>query len=968
MPPPADSPRDRHVGTPTPLSDDRDATSGFELALSPTGVVLVRDSDDAEPVEAGAAKRIRAAFAAGSGPGLLHLGAAEVDAPLPPGLAFWRDVGRAFVSRLCALPDVESARRRLQVPIPETEITSLAAGAPPMPGGEYLTAEHLVSLWQLVNDACRAELAGFEGTVDAWVQSRHAAWHVVGRVHFHLAENRADPDAPFAFLATYSTRLSRQGKPRHRPLGEAIREYAGEGNRTTLLALLAPVQTAAGRSALLRELVDTGDVYRPLALSTDEAYRFLRDVPVFEASGVVVRVPDWWSGKRPPRPQVRVTVGTAAPGGVGTDALLDFDVRVTLDGETLTAAEIHQVTSSSAGLAMIRGKWVELDAARLSEALAHWKRVEAAAARDGLSFIEGMRLLSGAAVGVSPVTPPPEAAPWSEVMAGRWLKDALDGLRGPDGLRDAPLPAGLLAELRPYQAVGFRWLSLLRWLGLGACLADDMGLGKTVQVLALLLAMKERGDGPALLVVPASLIANWRAEIDRFAPSLRVLVAHPSEAGPRAAGAGVLGGARSATGSRAADATEGDALTGEPEPGPDAEETVEADDQLATAQDDPLGAVDLVITTYGFTHRLPWLARTDWPLVVLDEAQAIKNPGTRQAQAVKALRAHSRVALTGTPVENRLGDLWSIFDFLNPGLLGSARAFGAFAKQLAERGGYGPLKELTRPYILRRLKTDRRVIADLPDKTELRAYCGLSRVQAALYQDSVRNLAETLQSLERSEGIERRGIVLSYLMRFKQICNHPSQWLADGGWAPEHSGKFARLRELAEVIRDKQEKVLVFTQFREAAEPVAAFLGHVFGRPGLVMHGSTPVRERRELVERFQRDPAVPFFVLSLKVGGTGLNLTAASHVIHFDRWWNPAVEAQATDRAFRIGQKKNVLVHAFICRGTVEEKIDAMIEGKRGMARAVVEAGGEALLTEMSDAELLRVVSLDLDAALSAA
>jgi non-specific serine/threonine protein kinase len=256
----------------------------------------------------------------------------------------------------------------------------------------------------------------------------------------------------------------------------------------------------------------------------------------------------------------------------------------------------------------------------------------------------------------------------------------------------------------------------------------------------------------------------------------------------------------------------------------------------------------------------------------------------------------------------------------------------------------------------------------LPDKTELRAYCSLSRAQAALYQDSVRSLAETLQNMDRSEGIERRGIVLSYLMRFKQICNHPSQWLGDGGWAPDQSGKFARLRDLAEVIRDKQEKVLVFTQFREAAEPLAAFLGDVFGRPGLVMHGSTPVRERRELVERFQRDEAVPFFVLSLKVGGTGLNLTSASHVIHFDRWWNPAVEAQATDRAFRIGQRKNVLVHAFVCRGTVEEKIDAMIGKKQGMARAVLEASGEAMLTELSDTELLRVVSLDLNAALSAA
>jgi len=294
-------------------------------------------------------------------------------------------------------------------------------------------------------------------------------------------------------------------------------------------------------------------------------------------------------------------------------------------------------------------------------------------------------------------------------------------------------------------------------------------------------------------------------------------------------------------------------------------------------------------------------------------------------------------------------------------------AFTAFTKQLVARpGGYAPLRELTRPYILRRLKTDRRVIADLPEKTELRAYCGLTKMQAALYQESVKSLAEKLERVEA--GIERRGAVLAYLMRLKQICNHPSQWLRDGAWAPGSSGKFSRLCELGEVIADKQEKALVFTQFREVTEPLALFLAGVFGRPGLVMHGATPVRERRDLVERFQADERVPFFVLSLKVGGTGLNLTAASHVIHFDRWWNPAVEDQATDRAFRIGQRKNVLVHKFVCRGTVEEKIDALIAGKQSMAREVLETGGEALLTELSDAELLRVVSLDLRTALDAA
>jgi non-specific serine/threonine protein kinase len=349
---------------------------------------------------------------------------------------------------------------------------------------------------------------------------------------------------------------------------------------------------------------------------------------------------------------------------------------------------------------------------------------------------------------------------------------------------------------------------------------------------------------------------------------------------------------------------------------------------------------------------------------VLDEAQAIKNSGTRQARAAKELKAVSRIALTGTPIENRLSDLWSLFDFLNPGLLGSAKAFAGYVKALSarERNPYGPLRGLVRPYILRRLKTDKRVIADLPEKTEVNAWCGLTRQQAALYEQAVRELKH---QLEHVDGMRRRGVVLASLMRFKQICNHPSQVSGDGGWDPRHSGKFQRLGEICHELAARQEKVLVFSQFREIAAPLAEFLREVFGRPGLVLHGQTPVGKRRELVEAFQREGGPPFFVLSLKAGGTGLNLTAASHVIHFDRWWNPAVENQATDRAFRIGQQRNVLVHKFVCRGTVEDKIDELIAQKSGLAKDLLEGGGEVLLTEMENDQLLQFVALDLHKAL---
>jgi non-specific serine/threonine protein kinase len=358
------------------------------------------------------------------------------------------------------------------------------------------------------------------------------------------------------------------------------------------------------------------------------------------------------------------------------------------------------------------------------------------------------------------------------------------------------------------------------------------------------------------------------------------------------------------------------------------------------------------------------MAERRWGLVVLDEAQAIKNPSSKQARAVKRMKSQARLALTGTPVENRLGDLWSLFDFLAPGLLGNAKAFGRAANKMRDGDGYAPLRALLRPYILRRMKTDRRVIQDLPDKTEVTAFATLTKAQATHYERTVKDLARTLDS---AEGVERRGAILAALLRLKQVCNHPSHMLGDGAWDPDASGKLLRVREIAEGIASRGDKVLVFTQFREATAPLAAFLRGVFGREGLVLHGAVPVRERKALVDAFQDDGGPPFFVLSLKAGGTGLTLTAASHVVHFDRWWNPAVEDQATDRAFRIGQKKNVLVHKLVCRGTVEEKIDTLLREKKGLAEAVVgEAGAELGLTELSNDEVMRLVSLDLSAAMS--
>jgi len=904
-------------------------TAVLHVAVAPSGALLVETgpgsegvAEDGLTVESRA--RLVAAFARGVGHGLLDLGTYELDAPLAPPFGFLREIGRIFVGLVRAVPDLEERREHTNVGCPDEERARLAAAVPPMAGAEYVDAAWIDACWSNLGRAFADEIRGHPDSIESWLRARHPSWHVVGKVCLHLAENRGDEAHPFAFLATYAVRVAAGGKVQHRPLARALEESSARGDRQALLHLLEPVQRAAERSSWLLAMVDSGAIYQPLAWTPAEAHAFLREIPAFEAAGLAVRVPDWWRPRHPPRPQVTVRIGAGKPSALGLDALLDFSVGVSLGGAPLSAAELRALMASAGGLVRLRGQWVELDRERLRELLDHWNTVARAADTDGLSFLEGMRLLAGA--GPEQVADAPASGDpgWSRVEAGAWLAETLAKLRG-GGLAAADPGPEFTGVLRPYQRTGVAWLRFASSLRLGVCLADDMGLGKTIQVLALLLVERRHrraGAPPHLLVAPASLLANWQAEIERFTPSLRVLVAHPS-AMPAA--------------------------------------------ELTALHREQLAGVDLVITTYGTIARSEALGGAAWSLLILDEAQVIKNPGAKQTRAVKALRAEARVALTGTPVENRLSDLWSIFDFLNPGLLGSASQFAAFTKRLAARRDepYAPLRRLVQPYLLRRLKSDRSIVDDLPDKTEVKAFCLLARPQAALYQRAVDELAASLAGL--GQGIKRRGLVLAYLMRFKQICNHPSQWQGDADWDETASGKLVRLREIVEAVAAKQEKVLVFTQFREATEPLAGFLASVFGRPGLVLHGGTPVRERGGLVRRFQEDAAVPFFVLSVKAGGTGLNLTAASHVIHFDRWWNPAVEDQATDRAYRIGQRRNVLVHKLVCRGTVEERIDRLIEEKQSLARELLEGGGEALLTEMSDAQLMDMVALDVTRAIAA-
>ncbi|MBL9129675.1 MAG: DEAD/DEAH box helicase [Verrucomicrobiaceae bacterium] len=883
----------------------------LSLAIIPENVLTLEG-------QAETALERKLASAKGAAPLLRLLGAELHEAEMEAPFRWLREWAQRLFTRLCQTKNLEL----LQVP-PLEERTAFLATMPPFIGAEHVTPEVLERWW---NDLAAhiAQLA--KQGVEAWLREECPAWHVVGRVSFHLAENKTDTQRPFAFLATFTEKLSVTGQPQHLPLARALQLYAGQKDQTALNALLEPVRLAAEKSKLLREWLETKRLFQPMAMSPQEAYRVLRETAVFQESGIIMKLPDWWKAGKTSRPSVAVTIDAPKKTSLHAGTLLSFKIEQSLDGEPLTAAEWEKLLSADTGLVSLRGKWVEVDGEQLQQVMAHWKKVQNATGEGGIGFLDGMRLLAGfgEAKTAEEAAELEQVYSWSEVIAGKKLAEVLDQLRDP---AESPAPANLRATLRPYQLKGYAWLKFMTQLGLGACLADDMGLGKTVQVIAMLLSKKagENVRTPGLLVVPASLVGNWKAEVAKFAPDLRLFIAHPSQ-------------------------IERERL------------------DLAVKQPaEALRGFDVMVTTYQFLQRTESWQLHPWSMVILDEAQAIKNSGSGSAKAVKRLQAPTRIALTGTPVENRPGDLWSLFDFLNPGLLGGSAAFADAVKRCAKSSeGYAPLRRLVKPYILRRMKTDRSIISDLPDKIELKAFCGLTKRQATIYAKLVDQLAKMLNDKEM-EPIKRQGLVLGFLLKFKQVCNHPSHWNGDGAWNPADSGKFARLAEICGELAEKRERALVFTQFAETCDPLARFLSTVFGRDGLILHGGTSVKKRPELVESFQQPGGPPFMVISVKAGGTGLNLTAASHVIHFDRWWNPAVENQATDRAFRIGQKKNVIVHKFVCQGTIEERIDALIDEKLGLAQELVGdgAGAEKLLTDMSSDELLDFVRLDVNTAI---
>ena len=644
-------------------------------------------------------------------------------------------------------------------------------------------------------------------------------------------------------------------------------------------------------------------------LSAAGAHEFLREKAwLLEQAGFGVLLPAWWSRKGTKlRLSARAKVNSpklAGGGGLSLEEVVRFDWELALGGETLTLKELEALAALKAPLVKIRGQWVELNADEIQAALDFWKRQATGTAT--------VRALARMSLGVGAA---PGGIAFEGVTATGWVSDFLARLEGRKSFGELPAPAQFQGTLRPYQVRGYSWLAFLRQWGLGACLADDMGLGKTPQTLALIERdWHANGKRPVLLACPMSVIGNWQKEASRFTPDLPVMIHH--------------GMTR----------TKGAAFN----------------KQAAKHA--------IVISSYALLHRdLHLFAGVEWAGVVLDEAQNVKNAETKQSRAARALKSDYRVALTGTPVENNIGDLWSIMEFLNPGLLGTRAEFKRdfFIPIQTQRHAESTvrLKRLTAPFILRRLKTDKSIISDLPEKMEMKVFCTLTKEQASLYAAVV---ADMSQALERAEGIQRKGLVLAALTKLKQVCNHPAQFLGDNSALAARSGKLARLTEMLEEALSEGDRALVFTQFAEMGGLLRKHLQESFGREVLFLHGAVPKKQRDRLVERFQQSNGddARIFILSLKAGGTGLNLTAANHVFHFDRWWNPAVENQATDRAFRIGQKRNVQVHKFLCAGTLEEKIDEMIERKQEIASSIVGAG-EGWLTELSNEALKEIFTL---------
>ena len=811
---------------------------------------------------------------------------------------FMKLIADRFVEFLISMPELELTQGNLTANIP---CESLLNSIPFAVGSEFINEMWLQNIFTKLTGIFNKEVTEYQGSTAKYLSEKRQDLKIPERVFFHLVDNN-EPEYPFAFLATYATTYSEESeaakhKIRHLPLSYALQEFKTDHKK--LLTLLSCLNKAAEVSPLLSSFIDSGEMFHPLRLKADEAYEILKAIPLLENDGIQCRIPNWWR-RRGSSLRIGIKFQQKSPSMVGFNTLLSMVPELSVDGVALNEDEVQRILQKSDGLALIKGKWIEVDKKRLQGLLDKMKGY-----KHDVTLMEAMKIEAG--------TESDELSFSNEdFVSGMVAK-----LKNVNTITKPAIPNTVKATLRPYQVSGYAWLNMMSELGLGACLADDMGLGKTLQMLTFLeafrlRALEQKRTPRILLIVPASLIGNWENEIKRFTPKMPFTILHGRKP------------------------------------------------QLLEQELQTQGTF-LNITTYKMAARLAALQAINWDAVILDEAQAIKNAETKQAREIKKITAKLRIAMTGTPVENNLSNLWSLFDFLDKGLLGTVSEFAEFSRSINETPqGYKKLRNIVSPFILRRLKTDKSIISDLPDKIEQIDYVSLSKRQVVLYRRKVEDVTKLMQSSsDMKDRFKRGGIILSSIMQLKQICNHPDQYTAQKDYEPSDSGKFEMLKAICETIYEKREKVLVFTQFREIINYLAEYMEGIFHAKGLIIHGGIKPDKRTEIVNAFNEEGSRnPFMILSLKAGGVGLNLTGANHVIHFDRWWNPAIENQATDRSFRIGQRKNVFVHKFVTKGTIEDRINDILEGKKSLADSIVNKDAR-WITEMSDDEILSMIRL---------
>ena len=731
-----------------------------------------------------------------------------------PSAIFLHRVAELYVDTLTKNNELEVARDQTKIRVTEDIWQQLEKELPFSLGSEYINFDWTNHIFEELHRIFQQEIKEYPNSVKLYLAEKNQNLRIPERIFFHLVENK-DDEYPFAFLATYATK-DKDGIVRHMPLRYALEEYKGDRDR--LVKLLSCLNQAAKTCELLSSLIERGELFHPLRFTSKEAYELLKHVEEIEACGILCRIPNWWR-KKYANVSLTMKIGDKKPSLLGFDSLLSVKPEFSVDGVVLSGQEVKKLLMQSEGLAFLKGKWIEVNHEKLRRLLQNMEQQK----QKEITMFEALR---------STLKEDPDNG--VTISNGQWFQQFLQDLRAPKKQIKTTYPKSLNATLRPYQEIGFAWLSQMNRCGFGACLADDMGLGKTIQVLSFLESFRlKHKQARALLIVPASLLGNWEKEAKQFTPKLSLYLMHGK-------------------------------------PVSQLEKEFHENDAFLT------------ITTYGMAIKLKALKEKTWDCLILDEAQAIKNPITKQTKAIKSLHANMRIIMTGTPIENDLSNLWSLFDFLNKGLLGSYQEFKAFAKRLDDNPqGYQKLKMMISPFILRRLKTDKTIIQDLPEKIEVEDYVTLSKQQTALYRNYIDNLEMKLNELD---GIERKGLILAALSKLKQICNHPDQYLGEQAYLAKHSGKFETLKNICETIYEKRERVLIFTQYKEIIPYLSKFLSEIFHQEGFVLHGSTPVKKRMELVEKFQHENYVPYIVLSLKAAGTGLNLTEANHVIHFDR------------------------------------------------------------------------------------